>query len=108
MAEDYSLDAAEFRCLVPFPDASDSFVHGFEAGMIWQRMVRGEQEIGGISEVATHSANAEVFQRMADAQGYDLHIDDSADGWMIATFVKRKNRFRVVPPTPSTKGPDDE
>lgn len=94
--EDYSEDAREFRCLVPFPDQSESFVLGFEAGMIWQRMISGELVIGGLDEIATHETNAVVFQRMADAQSYDLTIDPAGNGWIIATFVKRQNRFRVI------------
>ncbi|MBB3411181.1 hypothetical protein FHT87_005134 [Rhizobium sp. BK316] len=96
MIDDFSPDAAEFRCLVPFPDQSENFVLGFEAGMIWQRMVSGETTIGGLDEIATHAGNIAVFQRMADAQGYDLMTDDAGDGWIIATFTKRKNRFRLV------------
>lgn len=94
--EDFSPDAREFRCLVPFPDQSASFVHGFEAGMIWQRMVAREAVIGSADEVATHAENAAVFQRMADAQGYDLTIEPPVDGWIVATFVKRQSRFRVI------------
>lgn len=94
--EDLSKDAAQFRCLVPFPDQSESFTLGFEAGMIWQRMVDGQLEIGGLDEIATHISNAPVFERMANACAYDLEISDAGDGWMIATFKKRKRRFKVV------------
>ena len=96
MNEDFSPDANEFRCLVPFPDQSDSFVLGFEAGMIWERMVKGEAKIGGLDEIATHAQNKEVFERMAAAQGYDLKVSDAADGWIIAEFSKRSRRFAVV------------
>lgn len=96
MSEDFIPDKNEFRCLVPFPDGSDSFVHGFEAGMIWQRMVAGEANIGGMDEVATHSANRRVFERMAAAQGYDITVEADDGEWMIATFTKRRTRFRLV------------
>lgn len=97
MSDDFSPDTSEFRCLVPFPDQSASFVHGFEAGMIWQRMNAGEQTIGSDLEIATHSCNLEVFQRMADTHGYLLEIDYCDDDeWMIATFSKNHQRFRVV------------
>lgn len=96
MNGDFPPDAAEFRCLVPFPDQSESFVLGFEAGIIWQRMAQKEQIIGGLNEVATHSENETVFQRMADAQGYDLDIAPCDSEWIIATFTKRQNRLRLV------------
>ncbi|NSZ57795.1 hypothetical protein FY145_07095 [Agrobacterium tumefaciens] len=96
MSEDFSPDANEFRCLVPFPDQSESFVLGFEAGMIWMRMVKGESHIGGLNEIATHAGNEEVFMRMAAAQGYDLQVSQAGDGWIIAEFTKRARRFSVV------------
>lgn len=94
--DDFSPDAAEFRCLVPFPDQSASFVHGFEAGLIWQRMNAGEQVIGTNYEIATHSANEEVFRRTADAHGYLLEVEKDGSEWIIATFTKNPQRFRVV------------
>lgn len=102
MSEDLSEDAAEFRCLVPFPDGSESFVDGFEAGMVWRRMVSGETPIE--NPVAYHQSNRVVFERMAAAQGYDLVIEDIDHGWMLATFTKRKKRFGVVEGGLSTRG----
>lgn len=94
MSEDISDDAAEFRCLVPFPDGSASFVNGFEAGMVWQRMVAGETPLE--NPIAYHEENLLVFERMADAQGYDMEAEKPSDGWVCVTFTKRPNRFRVV------------
>jgi hypothetical protein len=94
MSGDVSEDANEFRCLVPFPDGSASFVNGFEAGMVWQRMVRGESPLE--NACAYHSKNRAVFQAMADAQGYDATFDAYDDEWMVATFTKRRSRFAVI------------
>jgi hypothetical protein len=97
---DLSEDAAEFRCLVPFPDGSESFVHGFEAGMVWQRMVCAESPIE--NDCAYHIANRLMFERMAAAQGYDVEFEpcdangSPCDTWMLATFTKRRLRFSVV------------
>lgn len=88
---------AEFGCLVPFVDDSESYVNGFESGIIWQRMLAGEEIIGGATEPPTHSENFEVFKRMADAMNYDIADTlDRRDGWMFVTFIKRKRKFRVV------------
>lgn len=92
--DDLSDDAAEFRCLVPFPDGSHSFVHGFEAGQLWQRMMAGESPIE--NAIAYHIANRLVFERMAAAQGYDTEFEPCCDTWMTATFTKRRNRFSVI------------
>ncbi|TCU34029.1 hypothetical protein [Rhizobium azibense] len=89
-------DAAEFQCLVPFPDQSDSFVNGFEAGMVWQRMINGERLIGGNEEIAMHSANADVFRRMASAHGYDVTVERCDQEWAIFTFTKWPKRFKIV------------
>lgn len=89
-------DDAGFMCLVPFTDQSASFVHGFEAGQIWQRMAANERKIGGEDDMPTHIQNRETFQRMADAQAYDLCVSCIDDVWMIATFTKRESRFRIV------------
>jgi len=94
MAEDLSDDAADFRCIASFPDDSASFVNGFEAGMLWHRMVAGETPIE--NPIAYHSENREVFQRMADAQGYDAEFEPIDDEWMIATFTKRPKRFGII------------
>lgn len=98
--EDLSDDAAEFRCLVPFPDGSASFTNGFEAGIVWQRMNAGETEIE--SPIAYHLANHIVFGRMAAAQGYDVEFEPcvtdgrTCDTWQMVTFTKRRNRFSVI------------
>ena len=94
--EDTSPDAAEFRCLVPFPDGSHSFVHGFEAGMIWQRLMAGENPVGGGDEIAKHVENAEVFRRMGYAAGYDVTIEELDARWINVEFVKRPKRFGVI------------
>jgi hypothetical protein len=83
--EDFSPDAAGFRLLVPFPDGSESFVHGFEAGMIWQRMQNGEAHIA--------------------AMGYDMTAEDCGDGcWSIVTFERRRQRFTVIDNTAGKEG----
>ncbi|WCA57818.1 hypothetical protein G6M16_008940 [Agrobacterium tumefaciens] len=88
---------SDFHCLVPFTDESESFVHGFEAGMIWQRMLSGEELIGGATEPPTHYANLEVFKRMAQAMSYDLNGHyDRKDGWMYVSFIKWKRKFSIV------------
>lgn len=106
MTEDYSEDANEFRCIVPFPDQHPSFCTGFEAGMIWQRMIAGETKIGGDDEVAMHRDNREVFERMAAAQGYDFSAEEIDDIWSIFTFSKRRQRFRAIAGGLSTASPN--
>jgi len=80
----------EFRPIVSFPDQSSSFVNGFEAGMVWQRMQAGEEVID--RGTPYHFANCEVFHRMADAAGYDIECsdrEDEASEWVEVTFIRR-------------------
>lgn len=84
------MEDAEFRPLVPFDDQSDSFVHGFEAGIISARMEAGEVEIK--PEVPLHTANKTVLTRLADAACYDVEFtacDGIENEWVWAAFTKR-------------------
>lgn len=86
-------DAENYDLLISFPDQSESFVLGFEAGQVYNRMQLGEQEI----ELTAHTANVEVFSRLAMAMKYELKFDaipipDSVDGgyfveWISVRFV---------------------
>jgi hypothetical protein len=66
---------AEYGLIVSFPDESESFVLGFEAGQIWDAMGRGDPV-----EKTVHRLNEVVLLRMARAQGYDWNWTDLGDG----------------------------
>lgn len=90
-------EKTEFHCLVPFKDTSESFVLGFEAGMVWQRMLAGDKHIGGDDEAPTHFENMQVFQSMADTMDYEMQtIWRHGDGWMTVLFTKKQRRFKVI------------
>lgn len=59
---------------IDFGDNTEhAFVHGFEAGQIWQRMVAGhEAEI----DTTCHKANRTLIERAAAAQGWSADIED--------------------------------
>ena len=84
--------------VVSFPDQSPSFVHGFEAGMIWQQMQDGLDPIE--PEIAVQRANREVFENMANSAGYNLDTEEYADTeWMTVKFTrqpKRRGHLSVV------------
>ena len=70
--------------LVAFSDGSESFVLGFEAGLIWAEIENGALVIDrGVKEgFPVHVENMEVVQRMAVARGYVLESGAAADGWV--------------------------
>lgn len=80
-------DTSGWQLLVAFPDESPSFVHGFEAGRIWQRMkVNDEAEIWA----TTHPENREVIRRMADAEGWSVEVTPTdVEGWDRTLLTKR-------------------
>lgn len=85
-----------FAPLFSFPDDSDSFVHGFEAGMMWQRMQAGETPIA--TDMPVHIANRKVLERMSAAAGYVMTVVDLMpdDTWMDVEFHKLTFGLSVI------------
>ena len=78
-----------WRPIVAFDDdPSPSYVNGFEAGMIWQMIQSGKHEIAR----TVHAENIGTLQNMANAAGYEMLIDHSADGWADVRLVSRPKR----------------
>lgn len=78
----------DFGLVVAFPDGSPSFVHGFEAGALWELMTTGT-----VAEIerTTHRENREVISRMAVAEGWSVEFAASeVDGWDYAKLTKDK------------------
>lgn len=98
-------DENEMSLLVSFPDQSESFVLGFEAGQIWQE-IEGEGKLvidRGFSEgLPVHTDNITVIQNMARARGYEIQTKPSGtEGWtgIRLSFVgtgRTKTRLGVV------------
>ena len=83
-------DETEMSLIVSFTDQSEGFVHGFEAGMIWQQMDVGVQEIdcGYETGIPMHTANVQVVQRMAEAKGYRFETKPQAfSEWTAARLI---------------------
>lgn len=73
-------------------DGSPSYVHGFEAGMIWQQMLGQQAEIN----VTVHVENEGTLQAMANAAGYSMTFEWFTEyervGWASAQFTRRPAR----------------
>ena len=87
---------AEFRPFVTFPDGSPSFVNGFEAGMIWQMMQDGVEEIA--PQTPTHWENLPLFIEMAKAANYEIVECEQLDQaeWGNVTFRKSKPKSHLT------------
>lgn len=68
----------EHDLIVSFPDQSETFTLGVEAGMFWQRLQHGEREFS----TTAHTANLECLRRMAAACNYAMEVVGThIDGW---------------------------
>lgn len=83
-------ESTEWQPLVAFSDDdSPSYVNGFEAGMIWQKMQDQHAEI----DAAVHVENEGTLRNMANAAGYTMTFraftEDDWHGWASAQFTQR-------------------
>lgn len=89
--------------LVSFPDQSQSFTHGFEAGLLWQRLRSGHE--AEIENLTVHAENEEVMRRMALAEGWSCEFEPCKDeaGKVYETYrvaTLRKTEKAPVRPNP--------
>lgn len=86
-------ESADWQPLVAFSDdGSPSYVHGFEAGMIWQQMQDQQADI----DATVHVENEGTLQAMANASGYTMTFQRFTEyervGWASAQFTRRPAR----------------
>jgi hypothetical protein len=94
-------DNTTYGLIVSFPDQSESFVLGFEAGEIWSLLTAEvDKEVRLV-----HSENKEVIKRMCKALNYKVEFegfdDPKFEEWCEARFARRlcstTPRLTVVP-----------
>lgn len=84
---------SEYGLLVAFPDQSESFTLGFEAGQCWERL-----EVGDIEDCTIHTENEEVVRRIARHFFYDVEFERTdVDGWSTVKFRRGRPRLQAVP-----------
>lgn len=94
----------EMLMLFSFPDQSQSFTLGFEAGKIWEAMDgTGELVIDrGFSEgLPIRADNLLLMQRMAAVRNYTLETGEAKDGWVGIRLTYTPNPkpvMKLVPP----------
>jgi hypothetical protein len=83
----------KYNLIVPFPDQSESFTLGFEAGIIWNRLTSGEVEFN----LTVHTSNLPVLRNMAKYHGLLLYdLSTNVDGWIQVEFRKSRNKLSLV------------
>jgi hypothetical protein len=85
-----------WECALPFPTDDVSFILGFEAGALWERVSRAvrlsevatAEELGLLWPIAAtvHCAQAEMMLRIAEAKGVVLEWRELDELWAEAAF----------------------
>lgn len=77
-----------------FPDGSNSFVSGYEAGLLGARMALGEEEI--ISPLPYHTDNLELFRGMSEHYGYSMtHQPTEFSEWSNVEFLRKPPEQKI-------------
>lgn len=94
--------SSEYDLIIPFTDGSESFVLGFESGIVYHQLVLGIP----LSDFLGHTKNKEQFELFATH--FNLHLiatpaeGDESGEWMIYSFiykdtvVKPATKLRIV------------
>lgn len=86
----------EYKLLVAFTNESENFCNGFEAGKLWEQMLQKPLTIGGVHGLPYHSANLDLFKRMAQHNGYNMKVRQDDGEWAYVLFTKWPTTSRVV------------
>jgi len=75
-------NAEGYGLVLRFEDQSNSFTHGFECGIIWQKLK--DKQV--IDRETINTENKEQIQQMAEVHHRIAEFEDIADGWTILTI----------------------
>jgi hypothetical protein len=82
-----------YGLVLRFPDQSESFALGFEAGEIYRRM---KEEQPAELVACLHTKNTELYIDMAKLHGYHFKVvATDVEGWSDFTFTKAGLRLVV-------------
>lgn len=83
-------EETDYGLILSFDDQSPSFVYGWEAGVIWQRLTSGERET--MSGTLVHTDNAPMVDRILGHFGLMGAFDGCSDApeWCVLNGVELK------------------
>lgn len=94
----------DYSLLFSFPDQSESFVLGYEGGMIGAQIEAGRTTI----ECTVHTSNGELFRRMGAAYAYDVSLTPTGvPGWSELVMTARPKRAHMYVVSPAALGGSD-
>lgn len=83
---------SEYVLVVSLAGFPPEYVHGMEAGMIWERLKSMRQP----HDEVIHDENTDVVRRMAKALKYDVEFEKtSIEGWTNATLTPLPDRPKL-------------
>lgn len=94
MTDQYNNENIAYNLIVEFPDQSQPFVHGFEAGQIWERL----KTTPSILEEMVHVDNTDLLKQIAGHYGYTYSFEVVDETWMKAVLEKGKPKLSLVTP----------
>jgi hypothetical protein len=78
--------SGNYELVLPFLTDDPKWVHGFECGILYQRMVEEEKPI-----IATiHAINDEQVRVMCGHLGWLCEIEPMGDGWARLTLERKQ------------------
>ena len=87
-------DQSAFKIILEFPDQSENFSMGFEAGIVWQLM---NDQIASF-EKGVHEVNRELFDRMATLHGYSITQMSNWENFVQLLFTRtgpKSDTFKI-------------
>jgi hypothetical protein len=87
------MEMSEQTLIISFADQSESYVLGFEAGLLYQRLDSGE----AIEDYSVHANNAETLVRIAKHFGFAATLEATGtDGWSTISLSRGRPKLSVV------------
>jgi len=76
---------AEYGLLVSFIDKSQSFVNGFDCGLLWKEL---QTELP--QRRLAHTTNVDQFHKLAEHYNTEMFIDSVDGEWCEVSFVRKR------------------
>ena len=81
---------SEYGLFIRFEDQSESFTLGFEAGMVYEKLLQGVN-----FTLTVHKENARQLENLANKLGYLFsEIPTGVEDWIEASFEKTLRRVK--------------
>lgn len=95
---------ATYELELAFVDESESFVLGWEARAVWEKLLYEEQVVSFDRGFPLHAKNTELYMRMGKVKGFTLSVEPAycengaiVEEYIYVTFIKNKPEEKKKP-----------